>query len=342
MNMYKWIENMIHTDYKKALPVLSFPAVQDLFVTVRELVATPEYQAMGMRMIADRYDMPAAISYMDLSVEAEAFGAQAVYAADEVPTIIGTLISTPEEADALKVPALGTGRTGVTVEGIRKAVKIISDRPVIANCIGPYSLAGRLMNVNDVMLYCYEEPEMVHTVLDKATEFITKYMKAFKNAGADGVIMSEPLAGLLSPQLIEEFSTNYIKKIVDELQDESFIIIYHNCGNATVKLTKEIAATGCKVFHFGDAVDMKQILELMPEDCLCLGNISPSKQFRHGTPKSIRLDTQRLLAACNEHKNFLISSGCDVPPLTDWENIDSFFNTVESFYYRQRLFDLVK
>ena len=104
----------------------------------------------------------------------------------------------------------------------------------------------------------------------------------------------------------------------------------------------EIAATGCKVFHFGDAVDMKQVLELMPEDCLCLGNISPSKQFRHGTPKSIRLDTQRLLSTCNEHKNFLISSGCDVPPLTDWDNIDSFFNTVESFYYRQRLFDLVK
>lgn len=341
MNMYKWIEKMIHTDYKKALPVLSFPAVQDLFVTVRELVASPAYQAMGMRMIADRYEMPAAISYMDLSVEAEAFGAQTVYAADEVPTIIGTLISTAEEAEALKVPELGAGRTGVNVEGIKKAVKIISDRPVLANCIGPYSLAGRLMNVNDVMLYCYEEPEMVHTVLRKATEFIIKYIKAFKDTGADGVILAEPLAGLLSPQLIEEFSTSYTREIVDAVQDESFIVVYHNCGNAVAKLTKEIVATGCKVFHFGDAVDMKEILELMPNDCLCLGNISPSKQFRHGTPKSIRLDTIRLLEACKEHKNFIISSGCDIPPLTDWENIDSFFNTVSSFYYRQKLFDMV-
>lgn len=342
MNMYKWIENMIHSDYKKALPVLSFPAVQDLFVTVRELVASPVYQAMGMRMIADKYDMPAAISYMDLSVEAEAFGAQTVYAADEVPTIIGTLISTPEEAENLKVPKLGTGRTGVNIDGIKKAVKIISDRPVLANCIGPYSLAGRLMNVNEVMLYCYEEPEMVHTVLRKATEFIIKYVKAFKNTGADGVILAEPLAGLLSPQLIEEFSTNYVKEIVDQLQDESFIIVYHNCGNAVSKLTDEIVATGCKAFHFGDAVDMKEVLEKMPSHCLCLGNISPSKQFRHGTPKSIRLDTQRLLENCKQYKNFIISSGCDVPPLTDWENIDSFFNTVESFYYRQRLFDMVQ
>ena len=342
MNMYKWIAKMIHTDYKKALPILSFPAVQELFITVRELVASSTYQAMGMRMIADKYDMPAAMSYMDLSVEAEAFGAQTVYAADEVPTIIGSMISTPEEADALQVPPVGAGRTGVNIEGIKKAIKIISDRPIFANCIGPYSLTGRLMNVNEVMLYCYEEPEMVHTVLRKATDFIIAYIKEFKEIGADGIILAEPLAGILSPQLMEEFSTEYVREIVDAVQDESFIVIYHNCGNSVTKLTREIVATGCKVFHFGDAINMKEILELMPDDCLCLGNISPSKQFRQGTPKSIRLETIRLLEACKEHKNFIISSGCDIPPLTDWDNIDSFFNTVSSFYYRQRLFDMVK
>ena len=31
------------------------------------------------------------------------------------------------------------------------------------------------MNVNDIMLACYEEPEMVHTVLKKATAFIKEY-----------------------------------------------------------------------------------------------------------------------------------------------------------------------
>ena len=44
--------------------------------------------------------------------------------------------------------------------------------------------------------------------------------------------MSEPLAGLLSPQLIDEFSTDYVREIVSALQDKNFIFIYHNCGNA--------------------------------------------------------------------------------------------------------------
>ncbi len=30
------------------------------------------------------------------------------------------------------------------------------------------------------------------------------------------------------------------------------------------------------------------------------------------------------------YPNFLISSGCDIPPITPWENIDAFFAAVQS------------
>jgi len=86
MNMYNWIEQRISTECKKALPILAFPAVQYLYITVRELVADLNHQAIGMRLVFDNYDMPAALGYMDLSVEAEAFGATAVYSPDEVLT----------------------------------------------------------------------------------------------------------------------------------------------------------------------------------------------------------------------------------------------------------------
>ena len=78
--------------------------------------------------------------------------------------------------------------------------KLIDDRPVLAGAIGPFSLAGRLMDVNEVMILCYEEPELVHAVLEKVTQFIISYVAAFKEAGADGVVLAEPLAGLLSPR----------------------------------------------------------------------------------------------------------------------------------------------
>lgn len=341
MNMYKWIERMIYLEERKAFPLLSFPSVQILYVTVKELVTNSNYQALGMKMIADRYDMPAVPSFMDLSVEAEAFGSRTVYQADEVPTIIGKIIEDEEDLEKLKKPKVGDGRTGIYVEGTRKAMKLITDRPVFGGCTGPFSLAGRLMDINEIMMLCYEEPELVHSVLRRVTDFLIEYVKAYKDIGAQGVIMAEPLAGVLSPQLAQEFSTEYVKEIVGTLQDQNFIIIYHNCGNYTIQLIDTILDTGCRMFHFGDSIDMAEMMKLIPPDCIAMGNVSPARHFRNGTPQSVRNATIRLLEACGRNRNFMVSSGCDIPPLTEFENIDAFFETVESYYYRQRLLDLI-
>jgi uroporphyrinogen decarboxylase len=337
MNMYNWVEQMIYTERKKALPILTFPAVQYLYVTVRELVADPVQQAIGMRLIADHYDMPVSFGYMDLSVEAEAFGAHTVFSADEVPTIIGRLISKEADAEALAVPEIGAGRTGSNVEAIKKAQMLIKDRPIIAQCIGPYSLAGRLMNVNDIMLHCYEEPEMVHKVLRKATDFIIKYAAEFKKEGANGIVIAEPLAGLLSPQLIDEFSTRYIREIVETLQDRRYIFIYHNCGGAVPFLMDSIIETGCYAFHFGDSVDMGEMLARVPRNYLVLGNISPAKVFNGKSTENVRLETLKLLHKCGGYNNFIISSGCDINPNIDFDNVDMFFSTVDSWYYHRSL-----
>ena len=341
MNMYRWIEKMIYADEKKPMPILSFPSVQLLCVTVKELVADSNYQALGMKMLADKYDTAAAVSFMDLSVEAEAFGARCVYAADEVPTIIGNIVKTEEEAERLKVPEVGAGRTGVCLEGIRKALKLITDRPVFAGCIGPFSLAGRLMDVNEVMLYCYEEPDMVHTILRKVTDFLIAYILEYTKTGAHGIVMAEPLAGMLSPQLMEEFSSAYVKEIVEKTQDQGFVVIYHNCGNYVIQLIDQILDTGCLIYHFGDSIDMKEMMQRIPKDCLAMGNVSPSAQFLNGTPSSVRIETMRVLENCKEFPNFIVSSGCDIPPLTEFENIDAFFDTAKSFYYKQHLLDMI-
>jgi formiminotetrahydrofolate cyclodeaminase len=39
-----------------------------------------------------------------------------------------------------------------------------------------------------------------------------------------------------------------------------------------------------------------------------------------------------IMEKCCEHPNFVISSGCDIPPLTPWENIDAFFAAVREYY----------
>ncbi len=331
-NMNQWIEEVIESKKKKAMPVLSFPSIQKMGITVAELINDSEKQAEGMKLIADQFPSAASVSLMDLSLEAEAFGAQIRISDDEVPTVIGALISEEEEAEALEVPEIGAGRTQIYIDAIQKACTKITDRPVFAGVIGPFSLAGRLMGVSDALIYCFEEPDMVHIILEKATEFLIKYCKEYKKAGANGVVMAEPLAGLLSPALAEEFSAEYVRRIVKEIQDEEFLVIYHNCGDSALKTIDTIVTNGCRAFHFGNVIDMEEIMKHIPDNMLAMGNVDPAGEFRNGTPESIYDATQEILRKCGNYSNFVISSGCDIPPMSPWENIESFFKAAEDFY----------
>lgn len=331
-NMKQWVADTIAAPVKQAMPVLSFPAIQLMGITVKDLISSSDLQAKGMKLIADRTKTAASVSLMDLSIEAECFGSEIHVSDDEVPTVVGSIVSSEEEADALKVPAVGSGRTGIYIEAISKACELITDRPVFAGIIGPFSLAGRLMDVTEAMIYCYEEPEMVETILEKVTDFLIQYSLAYKAAGANGVVMAEPLAGLLSPNLAAEFSAPYVKKVVDAVQDDNFIVVYHNCGNSTIPMIESIISTGASVFHFGNAIDMAEMMTHIPADCIAMGNVDPAGELRNGTPDSVRKSTLDIMNACCRYPNFVISTGCDVPPMSKWENIDAFFSAVDEFY----------
>ena len=333
LNMKKWVQDCIDAPVKKAMPILSFPGIHLTGLTVEEMVRDGHLQAVCMEAVAKRFDTGAAFSLMDLSVEAEAFGSPIHYSGDEVPTVTAAIIHDEEEAEVLRVPEVGEGRTGECVKGIREICGLITDRPVLAGIIGPYSLAGRLLDMTEIMVLFYEEPELVETVLKKTTEFLIKYAKAFKEAGADGIAIAEPAAGLLSPGLIAEFSTPYVKQIRDAVEDDSFMILYHNCGNAVPLLDniKEIGAAG---YSFGNAIDIEEALKVMPGDSIVIGNIDPAGIIRNGTPEQIREETLALMERCCKYPNFVVASGCDIPPNTSLENIEAFFGAVDEFYNR--------
>lgn len=330
-NMIQWMEEIKASRTKKPMPVLSFPGIQILGITVRELVNNGELQAKCMKAISDRYNTAASVSNMDLSVEAEAFGSHIVFSDYEVPTVTGSLINTDDEVDALQIPKVGVARTGQYIKAIEIASKEITDRPVIAGVIGPFSLSGRLAEITEFMMKTITEPYIAHKVLVNASQFLTEYIFAFKEAGANGVIMAEPAAGLLSPELCSEFSSAYINKIIEAVEDENFLVIYHNCGN-TAPLIEPILSTGARVIHLGNAINLEDVIGKYPSDKIIMGNLDPTGVFLSGTIESITNSTRSLLKQLSRYPNWVISSGCDIPPMTPLTNIDKFFQTVNEFY----------
>lgn len=329
-NMEQWIEGLISAPRRAALPIMTYPGLPLAGLRVMDAISDGEAQFACLRALAGRYPMPAALTLMDLSVEAEAFGSPVKFSEDEVPTVCGRIITDEADAAALAIPEVGAGRTGVYLKAAELAAAHFKDKPVFGGQIGPFSLAARLCDMTEIMLALMLNPAMVHQVLEKCTRFLIEYARAFKRTGAGGVVIAEPAAGLLGEAQCSEFSSAYVKRIVEAVQDEHFIVILHNCGRTT-GLVGSMASTGARGLHFGNAVDMAEILALAPGDVLVMGNIDPSGSFRHGTPEAMREKTLTLLERTEGYDNFVLSSGCDIPPGTPLENVEAFFAALAQY-----------
>ncbi|MBE6731666.1 MAG: methyltransferase [Ruminococcaceae bacterium] len=328
--MKKTVQKILENK-SKTLPILSFPSTQLLGISVNALISNAENQAKGMVAIKERCEVGAALNMMDLSVEAEAFGAEVKFEENEVPAVIAPVIEDISEADTVEVPEIGAGRTNIYIEGVKKAKELITDIPVFCGVIGPYSLAGRIFDMMELMMSCYDDPDNVKVLVKKCTEFLINYLKAFKEAGADGVIMAEPASGMLSPDMCEEFSTPFVKEIIDAVADDNFVFVYHNCGNNTIAMADTIASLGADIYHFGNAIDLSKMIPLMPEDSVVMGNVDPVL-FKNGTPEAIEKATREVFEKCKGYDNFMLSSGCDIPAEAKWENLDAYFSTVKKLY----------
>jgi len=221
---------VLQSPRRLALPISMYPGLALTGAKVSDIVTNPQAQLAAQAAIRQRYQSPFVLCAMDLSAEAEAFGCTIAVSDSEVPTVTGRLITSQEQADKLAVPQPGDRRTGVYLEAVRLLRQMPGQPFVFAGCIGPFSLAARLVGVSEAMELTIAEPELMHTLLEKCTVFLTNYLKAFRAAGAHGVIMAEPAAGLLSPRGLSAYSSAYVKRLAAEVGDESFNIVLHNCA----------------------------------------------------------------------------------------------------------------
>lgn len=333
INMKQWIADTIARKEVAAVPVMTHPGIEQNGHTVKEAVSDGRVHAEAVVRLARQYPSAAAATIMDLTTEAEAFGAEITFSDTAVPAVSKRLLADVDSIYRLQVPLLSAGRIPAYLKANLIAAKEINDRPVLAGCIGPFSLAGRLYDMSEIMALIYENPDAAHTLLTKSTDFIEKYCMALKQTGVQGVMMAEPAAGLLSNEDCMTFSSDYVRRIVDHLQDESFIIILHNCGN-TGHCTKAMVATGAAAFHFGNKCRMDEIIREVPPTALAMGNIDPVSIFKDGTPELMRETVTDLLERMKDHSNFVLSSGCDTPPQTPIANINAFFQALNDYNHR--------
>jgi uroporphyrinogen decarboxylase len=330
IDMRQWKGEALSSRARLALPILTNLGFDQTGATIRQGATDARIQARAIQALAESYRFAASPMMMDLSVEAEAFGARIRLSDTEVPVVVGALLQDTSEVEGLAVPTMAAGRLPHYLEAARLAAAAVTDRPVLAGCIGPFSLAGRLFGMTEIMTEMLVDPEGIMALLEKCTAFLGGYLEAFKGTGVNGIIMAEPAAGLLSPAQCDEFSSAFVTRLVRQVQDDHFAVILHNCGN-TGGQNRSMLATGAWGLHFGNRNDLPRTLAELPRDVLVMGNVDPAGMFRMGSTEQIGAATHALLEATAAWPNFILSSGCDIPPQTPAANVDAFQAALDRF-----------
>ena len=312
------------------MPIGVYAGLEITGASVKDAVTSAEHQTEAVLALHERFNTPVMLTAMDLSAEAETFGSEIRMSDDDIPTVIGRVVTSGEEIDRLIIPSAGDKRTSVHLSAARKLVAQSNGLPVMGGLIGPFSLAGRLFGVSEILELSLTDPDLAERLLEKATRFLIEYVQAFRDQGVAGVIMAEPAAGLLSPRGLARYSSAFVKEIVDKTQTDSFTILLHNCGAKIAHLPKILEA-GAEIFHFGAPMDMSQAITQVGSEVILAGNLDPTAVFHSGTTAEVETQTSGLMSLTSPYKNFIISSGCDIPPHTPVENLDAFYRVVREF-----------
>jgi uroporphyrinogen decarboxylase len=90
-----------------------------------------------------------------------------------------------------------------------------------------------------------------------------------------------------------------------------------------------VAALSLDSAEFG--VDLVRVAQMLPDHVAAMGNISPTRVLKDGSPDDVREAVAGLLRKMAPYPNFILSTGCDVPPQTPLENLAAFMRTARGF-----------
>ncbi len=304
-------------DRRKVVPLMGFPGVQLTGYSIRQILFNADAQVKTAKALYERLRPDAMFQVMDLSVESNALGLQVRYPLHESPSVEDHPVKSVRDLDQFaKIDILKDGRVMAFAEAMRRMKEAI-DVPCGGYVIGPFSLAGRLMGESEAAMCAIDDPSTLEQVLEFATERIIRYGKALVEAGADMIAVLEPTGVILSPMQFRQFSGKYVKRIFSELDT---IGILHICGSST-HIIPDMCNTGAQGLSLDSDVDLPSAMAMLPPDVVMIGNLDPVAVVAHSTAQEVYAAARELLDLMSKYPNFVLSSGCDLPPETPLDNI---------------------
>ena len=292
-----------------------------LDATMMASAAATSYQLLGIEC---------GVVPFDLCVEAEAMGCEInVYAHSEdllYPTIKKKLIHNEAEMEiALPTDIAGRGRVPMMAEAIGLLKKELGDAaPVGSYVLGPFTLAGQIMELNDLLKLSFKKPDKVGALLDKLAGVAIQVAKVYEKAGVDYLTVREmgATSDVLSPRVFKNLILPYLKRIFAEITVPS---VLHICGK-TNDIVPFMAESGAQAISVDQKNDVAESRAKLGPKALIFGNYDPYNVLVAGTPELVRTT----IGKCIDDGVSAVWPGCDIWPTVPPENVKAMLDEVKS------------
>lgn len=233
-----------------------------------------------------RFPLDAAILFSDILTIPDAMGLGLYFEAGEGPKFERPINT---HADVAKIgipdPEQELGYVMDAVRTIRRELK--GEIPLIGFSGSPWTLAtymvegGSSKAFTKIKKMMFAEPQTLHLLLDKLADSVTSYLNAQIAAGAQSVMIFDTWGGVLSPRDYQDFSLQYMAKIVDGLTRENQgrrVPVTLFTKNGGIWLEK-IAATGCDAVGLDWTIDIADAKARVGDKVALQGNMDPSMLY---------------------------------------------------------------
>ena len=318
--MFHLVESARASTPPLTVPLMGYPGAKLTETTLKDNLFDADLHTRSVLALHDAHKPDLIFPMMDLAVEAAALGLHVEFPVNESPTVTEHPVKSLADLERfLSIDILKDARLRSFLQTIENLCGEV-DTTVGAYVTGPFTLAGLLMGATQIAVATIEEPDLTRAVIELATRMISTYAAACIDAGAHLVVYLEPTAVMLSPRSFQAFSGEYVARIDERLEVPG---VLHICGNTT-HLAKHMCDTGVQALSLDSVVSLGAIAKSVPENVVLIGNIDPVAVMAYGSVSGVRDAVRSLRQEMKDVRNFILSTGCDLPMDTPQENIAAF------------------
>tara|TARA_R110002074_G_scaffold231740_1_gene403203 strand:- start:427 stop:1500 length:1074 start_codon:yes stop_codon:yes gene_type:complete len=284
----------------------------------------------------ERYPLDAAILFSDILTIPDAMGLGLYFETGEGPRFRKPVRT---EADINKLSVIDPQQDlPYVINAVSTIRRELNGRvPLIGFSGSPWTLAtymvegGSSRDFSRCKTMAYNQPELMHQLLDTLAKSVIVYLNAQIEAGAQAVQIFDTWGGALSHEAYREFSLQYMAKIIDGLiRDHEGrpvpVILFTKGGGQWLE---DIADSGCHAVGLDWTTHIGNARERIGGRVALQGNMDPA--ILRATPQRIRQEVKTILSQFGPGEGHVFNLGHGITPDIDPENAGIFIDAVHEF-----------